>query len=395
MLREVSHSRPALGIAKLYVVRMQLPDFVLERYFARHEFASPYLLCSSDIEGWKLADLLTLADEDGRKRWETLTLGYTEYTGLPALREEIARLYEGGIGPEHVLTFGGAQEALLVAFNVLLKRGDHAVVTWPGYQSLYELARAAGAEVTLLPLKEEDDWQLDLEALRRVLRPNTSLIAVNFPHNPTGSLPALPVFRELASLAAERGIRLLSDEVYRLLEYNLADRLPAAAELSPSALSLGVMSKAFGLAGLRVGWLVSRDTALLERLSAWKDYATICNSAPSEVLSLIALRAKAQVLERSHRLLRANLALADTFFIRHADRFRWVRPRAGSVAFPRLLREGSAQAFTERLNADQGVLLLPAEVYGFPHPHFRLGLGRSTFPAALERLEKSLSARVS
>jgi aspartate/methionine/tyrosine aminotransferase len=366
---------------------MRIADFKLERYFARWEFSAPYLLCSSDVEGWRLKELLALADEDSRRRWEELSLGYTESTGLPALREEVAALYPG-LGPEHVLTFAGAQEAVFLLLNVLLGPGDHAVVTWPAYQSLYEVARAAGAEVTLLPLREESGWALDLEEVRRALRPHTRLLVVNFPHNPTGALPERATFEALGALAEERGVYLLSDEVYRLLEHPPAETLPAAAELSVRGVSLGVMSKVFGLAGLRVGWLACRDTELLRRCAAYKDYTSICNSAPSEVLALMALRAREQVLARSRALLQANLARVDAFFARHADTFHWVRPRAGSVAFPRLLRPVPVAEFCRALVEQQGVLLLPGDVYDFPGNHFRLGLGRSNLPEALARLER-------
>ncbi|QSQ19794.1 aminotransferase class I/II-fold pyridoxal phosphate-dependent enzyme [Pyxidicoccus parkwayensis] len=370
---------------------MRIPDFKLERYFARYEFSAPYLLCSSDIEGWRMKDLLALADAESLSRWEGLTLGYTESTGLPALRAEIAALYPG-LAPEDVLTFAGAQEAVFVLMNVLLGAGAHAVVTWPGYQSLYEVARATGAEVTLLPLREEDGWALDLAALRRALRPDTRVVVVNFPHNPTGALPDRATFDALCALCDERGIHLLSDEVYRLLEYDARDTLPSAVERTPRGISLGVMSKALGLAGLRVGWLACRDVDVLRRCMAFKDYTTICNSAPSEVLSVIALRAKEQVLARSRSILASNLALLDSFFARHADTFRWVRPRAGSVAFPRLLRDTPVARFTEELVQREGVLLLPGNVYDFPGNHFRLGLGRLNLPDALARLERYVNA---
>ncbi|MHA7628442.1 aminotransferase class I/II-fold pyridoxal phosphate-dependent enzyme [Corallococcus sp. M7] len=366
---------------------MRIPDFELERYFARWEFAAPYLLCSSDIEGWRMADLLALASPEDRARWDGLTLGYTETAGLPALREAIAGMYPGLIS-EDVLTFAGAQEGMFVAMNVLLGPGTHAVVTWPGYQSLYEVARSVGADVTLLPLREEDGWALDLDALTAALRPDTRVVVVNFPHNPTGSLPDRATFQKLCALCEARGIHLFSDEVYRLLEYDLDDTLPPAASCFTKGVSLGVMSKAFGLAGLRVGWLATRDAELLARCRAFKDYTSLCNSAPSEQLSLIALRARERVLERSRGLLTANLARLDDFFARHADTFHWVRPRAGSVAFPRLLRNIPVARFTESLITREGVLLLPGNVYGFPGNHFRLGLGRANLPEALERLER-------
>lgn len=338
-----------------------------------------------------MSELLKLADDDGRQRWEGLTLGYTESLGLPALREEIAALYRG-VAPEQVVTFAGAQEGIFVAVNALLGAGDHAVVTWPGYQSLYEVARAAGADVTLLPLREERGWELDLDELEAALTATTRLVVVNFPHNPTGSLPSSAVFERLAALCDERGIHLFSDEVYRGLEHRPEEQLPAAAELSPRALSLGVMSKAFGLAGLRVGWIACRDTEVFRRIAAYKDYTTICNSAPSEVLALIALRAKEALLKQSRRIVGDNLAAADAFFARHPHRFSWARPRAGSVAFPKLLGDERVAAFTERLRAAEGVLLLPGDVYDHPGNHFRLGLGRSNFGEALAKLERFILA---
>lgn len=369
---------------------MRIPDFKLERYFAKWEFNAPYLLCSSDVQGWSMSELLALADADSRERWEGLSLGYTESSGLPALREEIARLYPGA-APEHVLTFGGAQEAIFILMNVLLGPGDHAVVTWPGYQSLHEVARATGADVSLLRLREEDGWRLDLEALKRELRPNTKLIVANFPHNPTGALPDARTWKGLFALAEERGAYVLADEVYRLLEFDPRDTLPSAVELSARGMSLGVMSKAFGLAGLRVGWLVLRDTELLARFASYKDYTTICNAAPSEILSLIALRAKERVLARSRDILTRNLALLDDFFARRADTFRWVRPKAGSVAFPQLLTGMPVAGFCQRLVETEGVLLLPGDVYDFPGSHFRLGFGRTNMPEALARLERFCS----
>ncbi|HBY92611.1 MAG TPA: aminotransferase, partial [Chloroflexi bacterium] len=141
-----------------------IPDFKLERYFARWEFAAPYILCASDVEGYRLDELLALADDEHRALWQKLTLGYTEAPGHPLLRAEIAALYQN-VAPANVLTFAGAEEAIFVLMNVLLGPGDHAVITWPGYQSLYEVARATGAEVTLLPLEHADGWALHLEAL--------------------------------------------------------------------------------------------------------------------------------------------------------------------------------------------------------------------------------------
>ncbi|GAB4207231.1 MAG: pyridoxal phosphate-dependent aminotransferase [Roseiflexaceae bacterium] len=368
---------------------MQIPPFKLERYFARWEFEAPYLLCSSDIEGYGMGELLALAGDDTRALWDGLALGYTEAPGHPLLRAEIASLYSG-VQPEQVYTFAGAEEAIFALMNALLAPGDHAIVTWPGYQSLYELAAAAGAEVSLLRLEAESGWRLDLDQLRASLRPNTRLIVVNTPHNPTGAQIDPATFRELVQIADAAGATLLSDEVYRLLEHDPASRLPAAVELSERAVSLGVMSKAFGLAGLRVGWLATRDAALLVRVAAFKDYLSICNSAPSEILALAALRAREAVLARSHAILRDNLALLDRFFAEWAHVIDWVRPRAGSIGFPRLRLGRPIAQIAEELRAQEGVLILPATVYDYPGDHFRLGFGRRNMPEALGRLGRYL-----
>jgi aspartate/methionine/tyrosine aminotransferase len=370
---------------------MRIEDFALERYFARWEFAVEHLLCASDVQGYPMADLLALADDETRALWDGLALGYTESTGHPLLRSEIASLYET-IAPDEILVFAGAEEAIFCLLNVTLGPADHAIVTWPGYQSLYEVARAAGADVTLHELSESDGWALDVPRLVRAICPATRLVIVNVPHNPTGMLPSHAEWRALTDACAAAGVQLLADEVYRGLEFAPDDRLRAGADALAQGISLGVMSKSFALAGLRIGWLASHDRTLLERVAAFKDYTTICASAPSEVLAIIALRARGTVLARSRGIIEANLPRLDRFLADHDDAFRWVRPRAGSVAFPRLTISGmSADDFAAALVEAEGVLLLPGSRFGHPGDHLRLGFGRTDLPVAIERLESFLA----
>jgi aspartate/methionine/tyrosine aminotransferase len=372
-----------------------MPQFELERYFARHEFDAPYLLSSSDMETVRVRELLALADEEGLRMWEQLDLGYTEPAGHPLLREEIAALYET-VPPEGVLVFSGAEEAIFALANVVAgdRPGRRAAVVWPAYQSLHEVARSAGAEVDLLELRHEDGWALDPEALGDLVGPSTGLVVLNFPHNPAGAQPDEGTFRRAVSVARGAGATLLSDEVYRLLEHDPADRLPAAADLQKGAVSLGVMSKSFGLAGLRIGWLATRDLDLLGRVAAFKDYTTICNSAPSEVLALVALRARAEILGRNLRLVLDNLPHADAFFEKWRGTMEWARPRVGCIGFPRLLSDVPAERFAAGLVEEEGVMLLPGSVYGHPGNHFRLGFGRRNFPEALERLDRFAEERL-
>lgn len=366
---------------------MRIPDFELERFFARWEFAVDHVLGASDVQPYPMRDLLALADEETSALWADLHLGYTELAGHPLLRAEIAALYET-IEPDEVLVFAGAEEAIFCLANVAVGAGDHAIVTWPGYQSLHEVARAAGADVALHELHETDGWTIDLAALGRQLTPATRLIVVNAPHNPTGMVPDRATFDGLVELAAEAGAHLLVDEVYRGLELEEADRLPQVADQSATGLSLGVMSKAYAMAGLRIGWLATHDRDLRRRLAAFKDYTTICASGPSEILSIIALRAGDRVLARSRGIVAANLDRLDGFFADWADRFAWTRPRGGSIGFPRLTVPGiRIDDWVAELVQTEGVLLIPGSQFGHVGNHFRIGFGRTDLPEAMDRLE--------
>ncbi len=365
---------------------MKIEDFELERFFARHEFSVRHLLCASDVEGWPMADLLALADDQTAGLWASLRLGYTEAPGHPLLRAEIASLYETVEGSD-VVVFNGAEEAIFVLANVLLGPGDHAVVTWPAYQSLHAVARSTGADVSLLELHADDDWALDAAALRTLVTPRTRLIVLNVPHNPTGAVPDATTLREAAAIAADAGATLLVDEVYRFLDHGPEEQPPAGADLGSHVVSVGVMSKSFALAGLRIGWLATRDGRLLDAAARFKDYTTICASAPAELLALVALRARERVLARSRAIVDPNLARVDEFMARQAGRFRWTRPRGGPVGFPELTAGIPVDRFAADLLAQEGALLAPGSVFGYPGNHFRLGFGRLDLPVALERLE--------
>jgi aspartate/methionine/tyrosine aminotransferase len=366
----------------------------LERFFARWEFTADHILCASDVDPFSLRELLALADEDSAAQWNDLTLGYTQTGGHPALRMAIAGLYEH-IAPEEVLVCGGgAAEALFLVTNVLLGPGTHAVVVAPAFEPLYKVAGALGAEVTLVPLDAAAGWALDLDAIRRAIRPHTRMITINFPHNPTGALLDRGSFHELVDLAEERRITLVSDEVYRFMEFDPARRLPAAADAADQPVSVGVMSKAYGLAGLRIGWVATRDHDLLRRMTVVKDYTTVCSSAPAEILALIALRNHERVVARCKAIVTDNLAEVDDFFETWKGLFEWVRPEGGPVGFPQLNAPMGIDQFTTELVEQEGVLLLPGGFFHHPGNRFRIGLGRRTLPAAMARLDTFVARRL-
>jgi aspartate/methionine/tyrosine aminotransferase len=367
---------------------MKLPPFALERFFARHEFSAKHLLCCSDCETLSVAGLLDL-EPGARESLLGLRLGYTESPGSPSLRRRVAGLYAGQ-RPECILVFAGAEEAIYLFMQAALEPGDHAVVHCPCYQSLTAVAEARGCEVTRWETREEEGWALDAAALRGLLKPNTKAVVVNSPHNPTGYHMPEKTLREIVEITEGRGITLFSDEVYRGLEQDPRDMLPAACDLGEKTVSLGVMSKTYGLAGLRIGWLAARDRALLSRVASLKDYTTICSSAPSELLAEVALRHAEELAARNRKIIASNLDMLDAFFARHGELFTWRRPSAGPIAFPRL-NKGDIATFCEDLVRKSGVLLLPGTVYQDRGNHFRVGFGRANMPEALKALEGYLT----
>lgn len=362
----------------------------LERYFARYEFRAAHLLCCSDCESWSIDEILEL-EPSARESLLSLRLGYTQSQGSPELRAEIAGLYHN-LDAEQILVHAGAEEAIFNFMNVTVQAGDHVVVHAPYYQSLAEVARAIGATVSEWRGDPSHGWELSLQALVELLSDRTRLVVVNFPHNPTGFLPTDEFLLALSELADSRGFLVFSDEVYRGLEYQPNAQLQAFADLNERAVSLGVMSKSYGLAGLRIGWTATQNESIQRELAAFKDYTTICSSAPSEFLAAIALRHRATILDRNLEIVSGNLKELDVFFRQHPHLFQWVRPRAGPIAFPRY-RKGSVVGLCRDLRQRVGVLLLPGSVYGDYDDRFRIGFGRKDMPIALQKFEDLITSR--
>jgi aspartate/methionine/tyrosine aminotransferase len=373
---------------------MNIRPFHTERFFAVHEFSAQYLLCASDCESMTVDELLQLAGLP----WQSLgevRLSYPESQGAPALRERIAKLYDN-VKADQVIGLGAPEEGIFLAMHAILEPGDPVIVLSPCYDSLANIAEYLGCHVVRWSLEETLEapegpggWQLDLGKLEGLVTPRTKLVIVNFPHNPTGYLPSQDEWRALVQIVAQAGAWLFSDEMYRGLEYAPEAQLPSGCELYERAVTLGGLSKTYGLPGLRTGWLVVPDQLMRDRILGWKDYTTICASAPSEALAEIALGAGEALAERSRRIILNNLALAETFFARWRAVFRWNRPLAGSVAFVGL-RSRPASEFCARLLAESGVLLLPGTGLGLDDGHVRFGLGRLGVPQALEQLDRYL-----
>jgi len=356
-----------------------LPDFRLETHFAKWEFSARYHMTASDAQTMSLRDLLAMASPAEREDYEGMALGYTETYGAPDLRDTIAQTFQSQT-TDNILCFAGASEGIFAANNVILDHDSHAIVITPNYQS-HETLPLAICDATGVPLDPNDNWSLDIDRIKAAIRPNTRLLTINFPHNPTGAILPLDRYHALIDLCRHHGIYILHDEIFNGLGPSGAAHLPFIADLYERGLSLGVMSKSYGLPGLRIGWIACQDQDLLGRMERMKHYLSICNSGPSERLAKIALLHRAEILARNCAIVDENLPKWDAFFARHPDLFDWQRPDGSCMAFPRYKGADGVEAFAKSLVEQSGVLLLPSTIYSSelgvtPTDRFRLGFGR-------------------
>jgi aspartate/methionine/tyrosine aminotransferase len=362
---------------------MRLEPFRLERFFTEHEFTVRHLACSSDAQTLTTDELL--APESGAaEQFARLSLGYTETHGHPALRQAIAAL--DGFDPAHVLVHTGGEEPIFTFMHAALEPGDELICHVPTYQSLTAVARSRGIAVRRWHATEETGWQPDPDALKRLLSPRTRAVVLNVPNNPTGAVISRQAFNQVVAFVERHGLWLLGDEVYRGLEHQRPP-LPPVAHATARGVSLGAMAKVYGLAGLRIGWAVTQDAQLQQRMARVKDYLTICAPAPSEFLATVALRQAETLRQRSLAIVRENVTRFETTISHSQGRLQWVRPQAGTIGFARV--RDSAEAFCAQTLASCGVLFAPANLFEAGDRHIRVGLGRTTFDEAMHALEAS------
>lgn len=380
-------------------------DFSLEVFFSKWEFKAKHHMTASDLETLTLSQLLAMASKEDREKYDNLTLGYTETWGAPELRELIAGTYQS-MQKDNVLCLAGAGEGIYALARCLLTEKDHVIVPTPNYQSA-ETIPLAICEVTGVPLIEDNTgqsrggWKLDIAGIKAAIRPNTKLLSINFPHNPTGYVLSATELEDVITLCRENDIYLFSDEVYRGVELNSDDQMPQIADLYEKGISLNVMSKAYGLPGLRIGWIASQDKEVLLKVERYKHFLSICNSAPSEQLAIIALKNKDAILARNLNLMQRNVAELEQLFADYPGIIDWQRPLGGCVAFPRYIGPGNVEDFCKSLLEESGILLLPASIYAsdlneVSKDRFRLGFGRDkVFTEGLKAMRQHFEANFS
>lgn len=368
--------------------------FRLEVFFSKWEFTARYNLCGTDMQSMRLNELLDLATPDDREAFDRLYLGYTETWGRAGLREALADTFER-LDAKNILCFAGSEESIFCIMHAILSKDDHAVVVGPCYQSA-ETVPVWLCETTTVPLDENADWALDLDRLNDAVRPNTRLIYINFPNNPTGKLIAAEDLAAVVEIARRRGVYLVSDEIFRGSERRAELRLPQVADIYERGVSLSGTSKTYGLAGLRIGWAASLDADLLQRAERIKHYLSICSSGPSEMLTMIAVKARRKIIGRNAALAAGYLDELERFFSNHRSLFEWKRPDGGFFGFPKYLGSQGVEQFANDAVEGSGVLLAPASLFAsditsFSRDRFRIGFNRPFMGEALKALDEFLA----
>lgn len=337
---------------------------------------------------------LARGDKDIVDMYHKHSLGYTPNGGSYDLRHEISKLYGPLISAENILVFGGAQVALQTA-AIALASHCHSIVFTPGYQSVQDAPLMAGSKVTKIRLRPENGWQIQLEEVEAAIRDDTRYMVLNEPYNPTGILMSKELQLKLKELAQRHGITILCDEVYRLLEHDEGDRLPAMADLYEKGLSCVTLSKPWGGCGITIGWLALRDLQVRQQLVDVQYFNTACPSRASEIQAIMTLRASDTILRKNIEIIRRNKALLDRFFSDYPDLFQWCRPNAGAIAFVKFKGPLTSEELGDELAA-AGIGIKPAYCFADEliaagcHDYddfFRIGFGEEKFPQALEALQ--------
>ncbi len=361
---------------------MKIKPFKLERYFAKYEFSTKYLISSSDCDGYSLEYILSCASKEELNLWNNLKFGYTDSAGSEFLRETISNQYLT-VSPEDILVMSPG-EANYILMNVLLERGDEVVCMTPAYQSLYQVAESIGAKIKFwLPEDTNSSFYYNPDKLNELVSDKTKLIIVNFPHNPTGFIPTMTDLNKIVEIAARKNIILFSDEMYHQIVHEPKDEIPALCDVYENAISLWGMAKSFGLAGMRFGWLATKRTDILSDVLAFKDYLSICNNAAGEVLTCIALNHKHKFIQPNIQKIISNKDLFKSFVAENSELLEFGDTNACSTALVKLKIKESAYTYCEKLVSSRGIMMIPSEMFDYGNSHVRIGFGRENFAEVL------------
>jgi aspartate/methionine/tyrosine aminotransferase len=356
---------------------MKIAPFLLERWMTRHETHVQYDIAESGILPLSTNDLLDFEPPAERaatlERLLATPLGYSEACGTRELRDMLAATYTRG-DASHILITTGAIEANYLLYNVLLNAGDHVIAPYPAYQQLYEVPRAIGCDVSLWHVGPETGYRYDVDALERLVTPRTKLIVVNTPHNPTGAMLSPSDAARVYALAESVGAMVIGDEAYRWLDVPGGE--PFAGPMfdrGAFGISVGTLSKPFGLPGLRIGWIAASPD-VVEQCWGLRDYITLSPGKLNDALARLGLKHRDAIIARNTRIIETNLRAA-TAWIAERPYLSWTPPRGGLLALIKYDRAMPSLALADLLATEHSVMLAPGSAFGYEH-HLRLGIGQ-------------------
>ncbi|MFK8066942.1 MAG: pyridoxal phosphate-dependent aminotransferase [Gammaproteobacteria bacterium] len=301
-------------------------------------------------------------------------LDHSATQGDLVLREAITTLYDHS-DVDRIATFAGAQEAIFCSLQALLHPNDTVAVITPVFEPLFDTAQDIGCEIQFIPLLANKHWKIDLNKLEEVINEDCKLLIINFPNNPTGAMISEEELRQIIEICDKNNCWILSDEVFRGLEYNQDDQLPSVADLYPKAISIGVISKAYALPAIRIGWINCQDESVIEHAINIKLSLSICNSLLDEKLATLVIKNHRKIWDRNRKLIKNNLEKLKEFMLKENDVFDFVLPEAGSVCFPLLKNNISASDYAEKLIKKHYLTVLPNHLFSTDQNGFRLGFG--------------------
>jgi len=353
---------------------MKIETFALERWMTRWETVVRYDLAESGIKPMTVDELLTLAGRDSAlDQMLHISLGYSEARGTEELRQLLAALYRD-VTPDEILVTTGAIEANFLLFNVLLNPGDHVIVVDPAYQQLQSVPKAIGCDVSLWKLRPENDFRYDLDELEALVNVRTRLIVINTPHNPTGSVLTPAEQQRVFEIAERVGARVMGDEAYRWL--TLPGREPFAGpvrDLGTRGISVGTLSKPFGLPGLRIGWITA-TSEIVQACWSQRDYVSLSPGKLNDYLATIAIRQREAIFARTQEIAAENLATLEQWIHERENLVSWAPPRGGLLGLLHYDIDVPSMELADRLAADASVMLAPGSAFGYEH-FLRIGIG--------------------
>ena len=366
---------------------MYIEPFLVEEWMNAYEGGAKYNIAETCVESMSLRELCALTGEDETefmRELADLKLTYGDITGYPPLKEGIASLYRG-LKRENVITTHGAAGANHHLFLSLVSPGDKVVSVMPTYQQLYSIPRSLGARVEILKLRKGNAFLPDLNELGRLVGNDTKLICINNPNNPSGALISEETLENIVEIARRAGAYLMADEVYRHLTQD-ETYSESIADMYEKGISVGSMSKTFSMAGLRLGWLATRDEKAMRGFLTHRDYDHISSGMLDERVAALALKNKEAVFARNRNIVRENLAILDDW-IKGEKNFDYVKPSAGTTALVYYNYDIPSYRFARELYEREGVFVTPGDCFGEPRC-FRIGYAcnKKTLVAGLNGL---------